>query len=235
MVNHSQKLSNFEYDYYEPFLKPDYLKTYSCKFHNIINSILGSDGIVLVYTRFITSGIVPFCLALEEHGFSRHKKSRTIPNLFNKEYSDSNIQSNNLSYGIICGNKYLSPNNKRELSFFTDDDNKDGKQMKVMIINEAGAEGLDFKNLRQVHIIDPWFNRSRLDQVIGRAIRNCSHKNLPFNKHNCCIFQHGSIFISENNQNIISQNKALLARLEKLEKIALSENKSKDLAIYRLK
>ncbi len=43
------------------------------------------------------------------------------------------------------------------------------------------------------------------------------------------------IALKENNQNIISQNKALLARLEKLEKIALSENKSKDLAIYRLK
>ena len=43
------------------------------------------------------------------------------------------------------------------------------------------------------------------------------------------------IALKENNQNIISQNKALLARLEKLEKIALSENKSKDLAIYKLK
>ena len=43
------------------------------------------------------------------------------------------------------------------------------------------------------------------------------------------------IALKENNQNIISQNKALLARLEKLEKIALSENKSKDLVIYKLK
>ncbi len=43
------------------------------------------------------------------------------------------------------------------------------------------------------------------------------------------------IALKENNQNIISQNKALLARLEKLEKIALSENNSKDLAIYKLK
>lgn len=43
------------------------------------------------------------------------------------------------------------------------------------------------------------------------------------------------IALKESNQNIISQNKALLARLEKLEKIALSENKSKDLAIYKLK
>ncbi len=43
------------------------------------------------------------------------------------------------------------------------------------------------------------------------------------------------ITLKENNQNIISQNKALLARLEKLEKLALVENKSKDLAIYKLK
>ena len=41
--------------------------------------------------------------------------------------------------------------------------------------------------------------------------------------------------LKENNQNIISQNKALLARLEKLEKIARNENYSKDLAIYKLK
>ncbi len=41
--------------------------------------------------------------------------------------------------------------------------------------------------------------------------------------------------LKENNQNIISQNKALLARLEKLEKIAVSENNSKDFATYKLK
>jgi len=43
------------------------------------------------------------------------------------------------------------------------------------------------------------------------------------------------IALKENNQNIISQNKALLARLEKLEKIALIKNKSKDLTTYKLK
>ena len=43
------------------------------------------------------------------------------------------------------------------------------------------------------------------------------------------------IALKENNQNIISQNKALLARLEKLEKIAVSANNSKDLATYKLK
>tara|TARA_B100000963_G_scaffold68105_1_gene56386 strand:- start:1272 stop:1943 length:672 start_codon:yes stop_codon:yes gene_type:complete len=41
--------------------------------------------------------------------------------------------------------------------------------------------------------------------------------------------------LKENNQNINAQNKALLARLEKLEKIAVGENKSKDLEVYHLR
>ena len=38
--------------------------------------------------------------------------------------------------------------------------------------------------------------------------------------------------LKENNKNIIAQNNALLARLERLEKVALGEHKSKDLAVY---
>ena len=41
--------------------------------------------------------------------------------------------------------------------------------------------------------------------------------------------------LKENNKNITAQNKALLARLERLEKIALGDLKSKDLAVYKLK
>ena len=41
--------------------------------------------------------------------------------------------------------------------------------------------------------------------------------------------------LKENNKNIIAQNNALLARLERLEKVALGDLKSKDLAIYQLK
>ena len=41
--------------------------------------------------------------------------------------------------------------------------------------------------------------------------------------------------LKENNKNIIAQNNALLARLERLEKVALGDLKSKDLAVYQLK
>nr|WP_075439095.1 YadA-like family protein [Prochlorococcus marinus] len=41
--------------------------------------------------------------------------------------------------------------------------------------------------------------------------------------------------LKENNKNIIAQNDALLARLERLEKVALGDLKTKDLAVYQLK
>ena len=62
-----------------------------------------------------------------------------------------------------------------------------------MIISRAAGEGVDFRNLRQVHILEPWFNLSRTEQIIGRAIRNKSHYDLPFNKRNVEIFLHATI------------------------------------------
>ena len=40
--------------------------------------------------------------------------------------------------------------------------------------------------------------------------------------------------LKENNKNIIAQNNALLARLERLEKVALGKSKSQDLATIKL-
>ena len=52
------------------------------------------------------------------------------------------------------------------------------------------SEGLDFKNIRQVHIIEPWYNLSRHSQIIGRAIRKNSHINLPDEEQNVEVFEY---------------------------------------------
>ena len=66
-------------------------------------------------------------------------------------------------------------------------------QVKVVIISRAGSEGLDFSNLRQVHILDPWYNMNRIEQIIGRAVRFCSHKQLPFSERNTEIYLYGTM------------------------------------------
>ena len=61
---------------------------------------------------------------------------------------------------------------------FNDSKNKYGEYIQIMIISSAGAEGISLKCVRQVHILEPYWNYVRMDQVFGRAIRMKSHLEL---------------------------------------------------------
>jgi hypothetical protein len=100
-------------------------------------------------------------------------------------------------YSMITGDTRLSPNNVFEIAGLTDDNkesgNIDGHKVKVVLISKAGSEGIDFKFIRQIHILEPWYNMNRIEQIIGRGVRNFSHKDLPFKKRNVEIFMYGTI------------------------------------------
>jgi superfamily II DNA or RNA helicase len=64
----------------------------------------------------------------------------------------------------------------------------DGKT-KVLLISSAGAEGLDLKGTRSVIILEPYWNDSRVQQVIGRAVRYGSHSSLPKSERKVEVFQ----------------------------------------------
>ena len=82
---------------------------------------------------------------------------------------------------------------------FSADNNKNGEVVKVFIGTKIISEGLNFKRLRQVHIIDPWFNLSRHEQIIGRAIRNLSHADLSKEERNVEIFQYAATLRGKKN------------------------------------
>ena len=52
--------------------------------------------------------------------------------------------------------------------------------------------------MRQVHNIEPWYNTNRNEQIIGRAVRTCSHKLLPFIERNVEIYLYGTILSDSN-------------------------------------
>lgn len=56
-----------------------------------------------------------------------------------------------------------------------------GELCSVFCITSAGAEGLSLRNVRRVHIMEPYWNHVRTDQVKGRAVRICSHVDLQYN------------------------------------------------------
>ena len=186
---------------------PQELPKYSGKIANICKRIMNSIGVVLVYSQYIDGGVLPIALALEELGFSR---SADVQPLFKtpptekidaltfktrknmaKEHEEGSFSA--ARYVMITGDKTLTPDIARDLRLLTAPENKDGRQIKVVLISQTGAEGLDFKFIRQVHILEPWYNTSRTEQIIGRAVRTCSHKLLPFVKRNVEIYLHGTI------------------------------------------
>ena len=67
---------------------------------------------------------------------------------------------------------------------FNDVKNKYGEYIQIMIISSAGAEGISLTCVRQVHILEPFWNYVRIDQVLGRAIRMKSHEQLPKEERN---------------------------------------------------
>jgi len=54
-----------------------------------------------------------------------------------------------------------------------------GEIIQVFMITASGAQGITLKNVRFVHITEPYWHPVRKNQVIGRARRICSHQDLP--------------------------------------------------------
>ena len=182
---------------------------YSCKIDTIMNNIFTTnglcEGIVLIYSQYINAGIIPLSLALEERGITRYgdinknmfrtKPCDDIDSITGLPLRDMENKEDfqQATYIIISGDIRLSKNNEQELKECTRSQNVNGKNIKVILITRTGSEGIDFKNIRQVHILDPWYNMNRNEQIIGRAVRNFSHRDLEFEKRNVMIFLHSTL------------------------------------------
>jgi len=191
----------------EHIFQQKFIGKYSAKIKNVCDYIYDyknkkvADGIILIYSSYIDAGLIPMALALEEMGFSRAPGNNSlfkspptpIVDVRTMEQSSDKKNFKPARYAMITGDPRLSINNDNELKALTNDENINGENIKVVLISQAGSEGLDFKAIRQIHILEPWYNINRIEQIIGRGVRNFSHKDLPFEKRNVQIFLYGTI------------------------------------------
>jgi superfamily II DNA or RNA helicase len=184
-----KKQKQYEYRSNEPnIFAYDEIGKYSCKIKHILDIIQsGAEGIILIYSQYLDGGLVPMALALEEIGFSRFGKD--AKSLFKTPSKIKKIGK----YSMITGDPRLSPDNNYEINSLTSQNNINGDKIKVVLISAAGSEGIDLKFVRQIHILEPWYNMNRIEQIIGRGVRNFSHKDLPFEKRNVQIFMYGTL------------------------------------------
>jgi hypothetical protein len=166
----------------DPCLTPTEVPKVSAKFTKILDILSRSQGIVLVYSNYVELGARLFSMALEEHGYTSAvnkpflaQTSYTGPSKGKYITLTSDFSSAELNQMIA---KAKSPQNRK------------GELIKVIVASPVVSEGVDFRNVRQVHILDPWWNMSRIEQVIGRGLRTCSHKQLDFQDQNCTVYLH---------------------------------------------
>lgn len=95
----------------------------------------------------------------------------------------TNVVTKSKTFALIMGD--VDPDDRNKiLQMFNDDNNKHGENISILLISSTGAEGLDGKNIRRVHIMEPYWSHSRHAQVISRAVRNDSHIALPQDEKN---------------------------------------------------
>ncbi|NDG00366.1 MAG: hypothetical protein EB123_02770 [Synechococcaceae bacterium WBB_32_011] len=82
---------------------------------------------------------------------------------------------------------------RQSIKIETDPDNKYGKNIKIMLFSPAGAEGISLSNIRQIHITEPYWHEVRIVQMIGRGVRQCSHKDLPQEERHVDIYRYKSV------------------------------------------
>jgi superfamily II DNA or RNA helicase len=163
------------------------LQRYSPKFYRIIRKIKRCSGTVFIYSNFKEfAGIKSFIKILEYYGFknySKHGEGRK-------------------RFAIWSGDEKLSK--KEEIrSVFNMKENTNGSKIKILLGSPAIKEGVTLLRVQQVHIMEPYWNESRLEQVIGRAIRYCSHKDMPPDKRKVKVYIY--IAVANNKESTIDQ------------------------------
>ena len=148
------------------------LKNLSPKMFQIMNNIqkfMDDDnptGKILFYSDFRSDGgSEAFELVLRSNGYEKF------------DHKDPQKEKGK-RYTFITG---AEGQEERRINkeHFNNERNKRGDYIQIMIISSAGAEGISLTCVRQVHILEPFWNYVRIDQVLGRAIRMRSHLDLP--------------------------------------------------------
>lgn len=82
---------------------------------------------------------------------------------------------------------------KRILARFNDKKNRHGDDIRVLLVTEAGAEGISILEARHMHILESSPRMSKTIQAIGRIARFKSHTKLPKDEQNVKVWRYWSV------------------------------------------
>lgn len=189
------------------------IEKYSCKFKKCIDKLENVDGPAFVYSNFVAScGINDFAICLRARGYKEAKPFGKSAMIHGKRFA------------VFKTGK--AKENEEIIKIFNSIENKKGNIIKAILGSPAMKEGISLKNTRSVHLLDPYWNKSRTEQIIGRAIRFCSHVLLPPSQRKVDVYHYISQISSNSrktvDQHIVNMSKQKAELIEQFEKLLYS-------------
>ena len=206
----SEALKELE-KYSHKYLSKEGLQIYSPKFLHILENIIDDDhkGIHLLYSQFKTlEGIGIFKLVLKQNNFVEFKLKKNDKGEYMLNIGEENMgkpmyaaytgsetpEEREIIKNVLNSNWKLVPSSIVKSIETLAPNNFYGQIIKVLMITSSGAEGISLKNVRYVHITEPYWHPVRIHQVIGRARRICSHSDLPKELQTVNVFLYLMVF-----------------------------------------
>jgi hypothetical protein len=181
----------------EEYFNPRALSIYSPKFLKLLQNLQEPKhvGLNLVYSQFRTlEGIGLLKMAMEANDYAQF---RIKHNASTQQWvlDDRPEDAGKRRFALYTGTESSEekeiircifnsewdqvPSSIRDDLLRISSNNFYGEVINTLMISASGAEGIDLRNVRYVHIVEPYWHPVRIEQVVGRARRICSHQDLP--------------------------------------------------------
>jgi superfamily II DNA or RNA helicase len=231
----------------DKYLTPDALEMYSPKFLNMLENIRDDEtfeGLHLIYTQFRTlEGIGIFKLVLETDGFVQFKIKNVSgtwkldiaaedkgKKMFALYTGTETPEEKEIIRNVFNGDwEFLPAQLAKEVASISDT-NMRGEIIKVLMITASGAEGISLKNVRYVHVTEPYWHPVRIQQVIGRARRICSHQALPKELQTVKVF----VYLMEFTKEQIENDDAVELRIKDKSRVDTQKVLTSDEALFEI-
>lgn len=186
--------------------KEEYLKYFSIKFYTVLRKINETvygkrgQGLLFVYSNLVKVGIELFQEVLQSNGYLEFQEEISNYNVKdntrcyfcghthgNHDNISKDIREHKFypaTYLTVTGksdeNNEQIPEEKHRIldTIFNNKENSEGKYIKIVIGSKVMNEGITLRNIKEIHILDVHYTLGKVDQVIGRGIRFCTHYDI---------------------------------------------------------
>jgi len=184
-INTFIKKYDGDYDmFYEKETKSGFFEAVhksSCKMIRIIFMMYYSKGPICIYSNYVyMEGIQLIKVLLKLLGFYNYMETKEL-------------MTDKVGFVEFHGGIKSFEERAEGMRVYNTSENRYAKHIKVMLISPAGSEGLSLRNVRQIHILEPYWNEVRIEQIIGRGIRFCSHSDLPIDERRVDVYRYNAI------------------------------------------